>query len=152
MIVALLFSLFVWGSLFGALRGEAQQTRDTSRAWLVYADTAGISAVPGKPGVYTTWVFAKESPTSFPSSGLIVEWDCANGKVRRVAQIKYELAADSTVITGQLQEVNGPWVEPVDPRLYALVCTLGPQHEAEEAWKREEPRRQFDAAKPQFSV
>jgi hypothetical protein len=100
---------------------SAQETSE--RQWYIAVDTAGISRVA--PDTYVTWVFAKATPTSFPSSGIIVAWDCKARKVKRLAQVKYHLSPDSTTVTGDIEEVNQPWVPVSDERMYQLVCSIG---------------------------
>jgi hypothetical protein len=99
----------------------AQATNE--RQWYIAVDTAGISRVA--PHTYVTWVFAKATPTAFPSSGIIVAWDCKARKVKRLAQVKYHLSSDSTTVTGDIEEVNQPWVPVSDERMYTLVCAIG---------------------------
>jgi hypothetical protein len=130
-VIGVVLGLLMWASL--AVLASAQDSTRTK--FLVAVDTAGIVAVPGTDSVYTTWVFALATPTSFPSSGILVEFDCARNKVRRMVQVKYELNSDGKGVRGDLVEVNGPWVPVTNPRLFNLVCTIGPIHTREEAWK-----------------
>jgi hypothetical protein len=130
-VIGLALGLLMWACITVLAKAQEPMTRDTSRQWFISLDTLGISPVPGTEGqgIYTTWVFAQETPTSFPSSAILVAWDCPNKLVRRFEQIKYEM--DSTgVIRGATRDVNMPWVAVVDPRMFSLVCTVGPQHEA----------------------
>lgn len=104
------------------------QTPQPQQQFYIFADTAGIASVEGAPDVYMTWVFAKASPTSLPSSGVLVAWDCAQHLVKRLAQVKYELTSDSTGVSGNIEEVDRPWQGVSDERLESLVCTIGPTH------------------------
>jgi hypothetical protein len=88
----------------------------------IAVDTAGIS--PVAPNVYVTWIFAQESPKHHPVSGIIVAFDCTNRKVKRLAQVKYELQKDGS-IGGAIQEVDRPWQDVTWPRMFELVCTVG---------------------------
>lgn len=101
---------------------------------LIFADTAGVARVV--ENVYVTWIFAKASPTSLPSSGVLVAFDCEKHLVKRLAHVVYHLSADSSGVEGAIVEDNGPWVEPVIPRLFDLVCEIGatrePQPEPEQ--------------------
>jgi hypothetical protein len=108
--------------------GNAQEPAQQQPQFLVYADTAGISPVEGQPNVYVTWVFAKATPTSYPSSGVLVAWDCKVGMVKRLAQVVYQMHPDSLGVFGVPEEVDMPWVPITDPRLAQLVCRIGPEH------------------------
>lgn len=113
---------FALAVLAGAAHGQQQQ----EQKFLVAVDTAGI--MEAGPNVYTTWVFALSSPTSYPSSGIMVAWDCANKKVRRLAHVVYQWNDTKTGVAGPIVEDNLPWVEVTDQRLYDLVCRIGPTH------------------------
>lgn len=117
---ALLVGAVLWLSLVALAVAQTQPKLE------IAVDTAGISRIGDS--VYTTWVFSRANAHSYPSSGIIVEFDCKTSKVRRTAQVKYELKADSTGVWGPLVEVNGPWVPVTIPRLFNLVCTIGPTH------------------------
>jgi hypothetical protein len=134
-LIGIVLGLLLWLSLIGL--AVAQDSTTTPSKFLVAVDTAGISAVPGSPNVYTTWVFALSTPKSFPSAGILVEWNCASEKVRRVAQIKYEQIEGGKGYRGDLVEVNGPWVAITNRRMYDLVCRIGPQHVEADAWKQD---------------
>lgn len=97
----------------------------------VFADTAGIAPIAGNPGMYVTWVFAKASPTSLPSSGVLVAWDCFHKPqlVKRLAQVVYHLTADSAGVTGSIEEVDRDWQPVSDDRLAEMVCRIGAQHD-----------------------
>jgi hypothetical protein len=97
----------------------------------VFADTAGVSQVAGNPGMYITWVFAKASPNAYPSSGVLVMWDCLHSPqlVKRIAQVVYHMTADSTGVTGDIEEVLRDWQPVTDERLAAMVCRVGSQHD-----------------------
>lgn len=97
--------------------------------FLIFADTAGISPT-GFPGTYMTWVFAKATPKAWPSSAVLVVWDCTKHQVKRVAQVKYEMKPDSSGVTGLIEEIDRPWQPVTDERLATLVCAIGPQHAA----------------------
>jgi hypothetical protein len=78
--------------------------------------------------VYVTWVFARESPNHHPVSGLIVGFDCRKGLVARIAQTKYTLMPDGTFF-GPIEEMPMlKWVPVSNPRMFALVCAIGPTH------------------------
>jgi hypothetical protein len=93
---------------------------------LIFADTAGI--VGAGQDVYATWIFSRVSPTSFPSSGILVAFDCWTHRVRRLAQVVYHWNSDSTGVVGQIEEHDGQWVAPTIPKLFDMVCEIGPTH------------------------
>lgn len=93
----------------------------------IFADTAGVAAIG--TGVYVTWVFAKATPEGLPSSGVLVAFDCGKRLVKRLAQVKYRLRADSAGVEGDVQEVQREWQEPVVPRLFDLICMTGAAHD-----------------------
>lgn len=96
---------------------------------LIFVDTAGVVAWPDGNDVYATWIFAKATPTSLPSSGILVAFDCGKHLVKRLAHVVYHLSpGDSTSVTGQIVEDNGGWVDVSIPRLFKLVCDLGREH------------------------
>jgi hypothetical protein len=109
-------------------------------AFFVFADTAGISTfvtledsagakVPtAHPGIYITWVQARATATSLPSSAVLVAWDCARHQVKRLAQIVYQLRPDSLGVQGSPSEVDRDWQAPTNPGLFDLVCRVGPTH------------------------
>jgi hypothetical protein len=130
-LIGLVLGIMLWLSLAAIATAQAP----TEQKFLVAVDTAGIAATG--PNTYATWVYALSTPTSFPSSGILVEWDCTKKQVRRIAQVKYRLNADSSGVEGPVQMVNGPWMPISNSRMFALVCSVGPQHEAGDAWKRE---------------
>jgi hypothetical protein len=125
-LVALVVALLTLTSV-AANAQDSTHTPQQSQ-FIVFADTAGIAPMPGVDSTYVTWVFALSTPTSYPSSGILVAWDCEQHKVKRLSHVVYQMKADSTGVEGPVVEDNGPWVEPVDPRLYALVCSIGPTH------------------------
>jgi hypothetical protein len=137
-VIGLALGLLMWACI--TVLAKAQDTTSTKREFLVVVDTAGIA--PVAPYVYTTWVYALSSPTSLPSSGILVEWDCSRVKVRRVAQVKYQWNADSTGVEGPIEQVDRPWQEVSDQRMYNLVCAIGPIHE--KLWSDEDAPPSFD--------
>ncbi|MCC2626590.1 MAG: hypothetical protein K0S14_240 [Thermomicrobiales bacterium] len=116
-------SLFILAFLLGLLAGPlvAQDQK-----FHVAVDTAGVS--PVGDNIYTTWVYALATPTSFPSSGILVAFDCANRKVKRLAHVVYQWNADSSGVEGPIVEDNGAWMDVSIPALYDLVCRVGPTH------------------------
>lgn len=148
-ITAIIIGLLFWLLCIGIVRtANAQAPAPQKQQFLVFADTAGIGAIPGVPDVYSTWVYALSSPTSWPSSAVLVAWDCKAGKVKRLAHVVYRMKADSTGVEGPIVEDNGPWVEPVDPRLFKLVCTIGPTHTAPDATPQPAPRGWYAPGRP----
>jgi hypothetical protein len=125
-VIGLVLGILMWVGIVALARAQEPTSRDTTRQWLVVVDTAGIA--PIAPNVYATWVYALSSPTSFPSSGILVAWNCEAKLVRRFAQVKYEWNADSTGVQGPIVEVNRPWQAVSDMRMYNLVCSIGPTH------------------------
>jgi hypothetical protein len=86
----------------------------------IYVDTAGVSAVA--PDVYVTWVFAKASPTSWPSSGVLVAFDCESHQVMRVAHVVFKARTDGEPgVTGDIVEDQGGWVSVSIPEMFNLV-------------------------------
>lgn len=158
-ITAIIIGLLFWLLCIGLVRtANAQETRDTSRTWYITADTAGIDTyvtVEDSAGVpivvrhadqYITHVSAAASPTAFPSSVIVVVWDCANRKVKRLSQTKYVLNADSTIV-GQSEAVDRPWQDVVDERLYNLVCSIGPVHAV--LWEETPEAKLYTPPQPQ---
>lgn len=92
----------------------------------VFADTAG--AAPVGDSVYLTWVFAKTSPTSLPSSGVLVNFDCRHDKVQRTAHVVYHPTGDSSTATGDVVADTTGWVPVSNRRLFDLICQVGPAH------------------------
>jgi hypothetical protein len=142
-VIGIVLGLLMWAGIVALASAQT-----TPQKFLVAVDTAGISAVPGQPNVYTTWVFALSTPKSFPSSGILVEWKCGSELVRRVAQIKYEQIEGGKGYRGDLVEVNGPWVAITNRRMYDLVCRIGPEHDASDAWKNGDDRPGIVPARP----
>ena len=92
-------------------------------------DSAGVKVPTAHPGVYITWIQARTSPTSLPSSAVLVAWDCEKHLVKRLAQIKYQLRPDSIGVQGSPEEVDRDWQAPTNPRLFDDVCRIGPTHQ-----------------------
>lgn len=105
---------------------HAQAPSTGAPKFLIFADTAGVSRVA--PDTYITWVFAKATPTSLPSSGVLVAFDCASKRVKRIAHVVYHLAADSVSVEGAIVEDTTGWVPVSNPRLFNVVCEVGPKH------------------------
>jgi len=84
-LIGIVLGLMLWASFAALARAQDPATK---QSFLVYVDTAGIAPV-GPPGIYITWVFAKESPNALPSSGVLVAWDCLTRPrmVKRLAQV-----------------------------------------------------------------
>jgi hypothetical protein len=118
---------YIFALLLGLLAGPlAAQAPATKQRFEIAVDTAGISEVA--PNVYTTWVFARATPTSWPSSGILVAFDCQNRKVKRLAHVVYSLKPDSSGVEGPIYEDEGEWMDVSIPRLYDVVCSIGPTH------------------------
>ena len=116
-IVAFLLALF-------APRAVAQ-----GQKFLIRVDTAGVMPYPGQNHAYVTWVYALSSPTSFPSSAILVAFDCAGKKVMRLAHIKYQWNATKTGVEGPVVTEEHPeWVDISIPEMFAVVCRVGPTH------------------------
>ncbi len=93
---------------------------------LVFADTAGVAVVGDSS--YLTWIFAKATPTSLPSSGVLVGFDCRHDRVQRYAHVVYQIGADSTGVTGDVVADTTGWVLVSNRPLFDLVCRVGPGH------------------------
>jgi hypothetical protein len=126
-VIAAILSIILWLAFIGVAR--AQEPAKQQPTFLVYVDTAGVAPV-GAPGIYITWVFAKASPNAYPSSGVLVAWDCLNKPrlVKRLASVVYHMTADSAGVTGNIQEVERPWQAVTDEHMADLVCEIGPTH------------------------
>ena len=121
------FTLLLLGLTIGmALALNAQTNRATEQPQFEIAvDTLGIQAIGDS--AYMTWVFARESPKHHPVSGILVGFDCRNQKVARFAHVVYKLMPDGQIV-GPIEEDPGTWVLVSNPRLFALVCEIGPKH------------------------
>lgn len=126
-LIGIILGIMLWLSLIGIAKAQTP----APQTFYVFVDTAGVSPVQGNPGIYITWVFAKATPKAYPSSGILVMWDCGaeTRMVKRIAQVVYHMNADSTGVTGNIEEVNRPWQEVTDTRMADLVCRLGPEHD-----------------------
>jgi hypothetical protein len=102
---------------------QAQLAPATPPTFLTFVDTTNIAVVA--PETYVTWIFALHTPTSYPSSGIMVAFDCRARKVRRLYHIVYELRGDSLGVTGPIVEDALPWVPVSVPATYNLVCEVG---------------------------
>jgi hypothetical protein len=114
---------FLLGLLVSPAFGQTQATGK----FHIAVDTAGVMPM-GPAGVYVTWIYALATPTSWPSSGILVAFDCQNRKVKRLASVVYSMKADSTGVEGPIYEYEGEWVDVSIPRLFDLVCAIGPTH------------------------
>lgn len=122
-VIAIIVALLFWSAFFTLAAAQEPAPKQT---WYVFVDTAGVVPVPGAPDVYVTWVFAKATPTSYPSSGILVAWDCkAPRMVKRLAQVVYQMNRDSTGVVGTPVEVDRPWQLVTDERMANLVCEIG---------------------------
>ena len=126
-VIGIVLGIMLWLSLISIARAQ----EPAQRQFLVFVDTAGVAPVANEPGMYITWVFAKSTPTSYPSSGILVMWDCLHSPriVKRIAQVVYHMTPDSTGVTGNIEEVNRPWQEVTDERMADLVCRIGSDHD-----------------------
>ena len=114
-----------------ALRAQAPQLQ-------IAVDTAGIAAIA--PNVYQTWIFSRASEHAPPSSGILVGFDCTSHLVKRYAHVVYHLVPnDSTSVEGQIVVDDTPWVAPVIPRLFDLVCSIGHDHDRRQAGRTGPP-------------
>lgn len=121
-VIGLILGIMLWLSLIGIARAQEPAPKQT---WYVFVDTAGVARV-GPPGIYITWVFAKATPRAYPSSGILVAWDCNEPRmVKRLAQVVYKMNKDSTGVVGMPQEVDRPWQPITDERMANLVCEIG---------------------------
>lgn len=121
-VVAMLAMLAV----LGASTAVAQDKAENNPPLQIYVDTAGVSRMA--PDTYITWVFAKAGPNTWPSSGLIVGFDCKNRKVRRLAHVVYQLRPDGLGVTGDIVEDDLPWVDVKYPEMLRIVCEVGKNH------------------------
>jgi hypothetical protein len=143
-VIGLVLGLLMWAGL--AALAAAQENDPNPTRFEIAVDTAGI--MPVGPNMYVTWIFARESPKHHPVSGIIVAFDCTNKRVKRLAQVKYEMQKDGT-IGGAIQEVERPWQAVTDSRVYDLVCSIGPTHPesvVEPTTPRERPRNPYSDA------
>lgn len=128
-VIGLILALLLW--LIGiatvlSLLARPVHAQSPQRPFYIFADTAGVSAIGDS--VYITWVFAKATPTSLPSSGVLVGFDCKAGLVQRYAHVVYEMASDSSGVTGPIVVDTTGWVPMSNPELFKLVCSIGPTH------------------------
>jgi hypothetical protein len=140
--------LVLLGLLAGLAVGGAAQAPEQPK-FGIYVDTAGVSAVA--PDIYVTWIFAKASPKAFPSSGILVAFDCENHLVQRLAHVVYRLTPDGRSVTGEVVEDQGGWVSVSIPELFNLVCAIGatrpaPSFRGGEPPARERPRSPYSDA------
>jgi hypothetical protein len=117
--------IFALAFLLGTFTRLAAQETTTEQKFLIAVDTIGVTAVA--PDVYTTWIYALTSPTSYPSSGILVAFDCAGQRVKRLAHVVYHAKADgSPGVEGPIEEdLGAEWQEISIPRLFTLVCRIG---------------------------
>lgn len=114
--------------LLGLLVSPAFGQSPVSQKFHVAVDTAGVSEYPPGSGIYITWVYALATPTSWPSSGILVAFDCRGKRVKRLAHVVYQMNADSTGVEGPVVEDYGEWQSISIPKLFDLVCSVGPSH------------------------
>jgi hypothetical protein len=135
-----LTAVLMLATLFG-YRAVGQQVASPVPQLQIFVDTAGVSTfaameedsaghkvVTEHPGVYMTWVFAKATATSLPSSGVLVAFDCRGRKVKRLAHVVYRLSADRQNVEGAIEVDDREWQEPTIPRMMDMVCRIGPTH------------------------
>jgi hypothetical protein len=140
-LIAVLFAFFFAFSCGAAKVIEAQAKAQTNPHLQVFVDTAGIVAIspPELPATHTsylTWVFAKAGPGSYPSSGILVAFDCTGQKVRRISHVVYKMNDTNTGVTGDIVDDDSGWVAMTDPRLMTIVCSIGKAHSAQrQPWK-----------------
>jgi hypothetical protein len=127
-LIGLVIGIMLWLSLIGIANAQTFKTQEPQQFY-IFADSAGISPMPGMVNTYVTWVYARATPTSYPSSGVLVAWDCTAKKVKRLAQVKYQMRADSTGVFGDIVEVDRDWQDVSDERLAMMVCRVGPEHD-----------------------
>lgn len=133
-----------------ACPGMAQAPGTTDHpTFLTFVDTAGVA--PIGPDIYVTWIFAMTSPTSFPSSGILVAFDCQARKVARLKHVVYRWNADSTGVEGPIVDDPGTWVDVKVPETFDLVCRLGREHAAAQA-NDEKPQGDPKAPGGSFSI
>jgi hypothetical protein len=144
-VIGLVLGLLMWAGI--AALAAAQENDPNPSRFEIAVDTAGI--MPVAPDVYATWIFARESPKHHPVSGILVAFDCQKQKVARMAQVKYELQPDGS-IGGAIQEMPMlQWVPVTNPRMFALVCSIGPTHPesvVKPTTPRERPRNPYSDA------
>lgn len=130
-VIGIILGIMLWLSLITIAHAQKEPVADPNNPVLyIFADTAGVAHV--YDDVYVTWIQARSSATSLPSSGVLVAFDCSAKMVMRLAQVKYVLTADSLGVTGSVEEVSLPWMNVTNPRLYNLVCAIGatrPRHD-----------------------
>lgn len=126
-IIGIIISIVLWLAFIGVARAQ----EPAPQQFLVYVDTAGVAPIEGNPGMYITWVFAKATPTAYPSSAVLVVWDCAHNPrlVKRIAQVVYQMRPDSLGVVGVPEEVERPWQPVTDERMADLICRLGGEHD-----------------------
>lgn len=112
---------------------------------LIFADTAGVARV--QDDVYVTWIFARATPTSLPSSGVLVAFDCRGQLVKRLAHVVYQLKPDSSGVAGSIVEDEGGWVPPTIPHLFKMICEVGGRREGSVT---EEPTIPKENPKPEW--
>ena len=131
-VIGIILGILLWLSLIGIARAQdsAPGVQDLVTPPLqVFVDSAGISRV--EPGIYITWVYAKATATSLPSSGVLVMWNCDTmpRQVKRIAQVVFSLTPDSTNVVGMIEEVDRPWQDVTNERMADMVCRVGPEHD-----------------------
>lgn len=131
---ALLLLSFIWAA---SLRAQAPAASPKNPPLLVFVDTAGVA--PIADDVFVVWTFAKATPSSWPSSGVLVAFDCGRKMVRRLAHVVYRLRPDSLGVEGDILEDQLPWQTISIPKMFDLVCAVGRQHVAEGMHPVEEP-------------
>lgn len=104
---------------------------------MIFADTAGVARVADN--IYVTWIIARATPTSLPSSGVLVAFHCTAHRVKRLAHVVYHLTTDSTGVVGNFESDNLPWVAPSIPHLFDLVCSVGATRETNPVYRPEAP-------------
>lgn len=108
--------------LFAATAQAQEAPKD--QKFMIVLDTAGVAATG--PDIYTTWVYAVTSPTSYPSSAILVAFDCTHQKVMRLAHVVYRWNATKTGIEGPvIEETNPAWVDISIPKMFEKVCSIG---------------------------
>lgn len=137
--IGIIVALLMWFGLFyGAKPAHSQAPQ---HSYYIFADTAGVSAIGDS--VYITWIFARTSPTSLPSSAVLVGFDCKAGLVQRYAHVVYQLTKDSSGVAGPVVEDVTGWVPMTNPQLFNLVCTIGPTHGAPPKAEVEKPKSPY---------
>ena len=115
-----------------------------------YVDTANVAAVA--PGTYVTWVYALSTPTSYPSSAIMVAFDCRARKVKRLYHIVYQMRDDSLGVVGPIVEDTGDWVPVSVPRTYEVVCSAGAGRPYEPPAEATTPDPKADLPAPKWSA